>query len=99
MAGHSHWANIARKKALVDNKRGKLWSKLAKAIIVAAKRGGDPDSNRGLLVRGHLAWVGIHKRACQLWLNHHGRAYRGFDWLAVAAGCKQDDKAYWQSDR
>ncbi len=46
MAGHSHWANIARKKALVDNKRGKLWSKLAKAIIVAAKMGGgDPDAN------------------------------------------------------
>ena len=43
MAGHSHWANIARKKALVDNKRGKLWSKLSKAIIVAAKMGGgDP---------------------------------------------------------
>ena len=46
MAGHSHWANIARKKALVDAKRGKLWSKLAKAIIVAAKHGGaDPDAN------------------------------------------------------
>lgn len=46
MAGHSHWANISRKKALVDNKRGKVWSKLAKAIIVAAKMGGgDPDSN------------------------------------------------------
>jgi YebC/PmpR family DNA-binding regulatory protein len=46
MAGHSHWANIARKKALVDNKRGKLWSKLAKAIIVAAKMGGgDPNMN------------------------------------------------------
>jgi YebC/PmpR family DNA-binding regulatory protein len=45
MAGHSHWANIARKKALIDNKRGKVWSKLAKAIIVAAKKGGDPDSN------------------------------------------------------
>ena len=46
MAGHSHWANIARKKALVDNKRGKVWSKLAKGIIVAAKMGGgDPDSN------------------------------------------------------
>jgi YebC/PmpR family DNA-binding regulatory protein len=46
MAGHSHWANIARKKALVDNKRGKLWSKLSKAIIVAAKAGGgDPASN------------------------------------------------------
>jgi YebC/PmpR family DNA-binding regulatory protein len=46
MAGHSHWANIARKKSLIDNKRGKLWSKLAKGIIVAAKAGGgDPASN------------------------------------------------------
>jgi YebC/PmpR family DNA-binding regulatory protein len=46
VAGHSHWANIARKKSLVDAKRGKLWSKLAKAIIVAAKHGGaDPSAN------------------------------------------------------
>ncbi|MBX3413660.1 MAG: YebC/PmpR family DNA-binding transcriptional regulator [Pirellulales bacterium] len=46
MAGHSHWAGIKYKKALIDNKRGKLWSKLSKAIIVAAKiGGGDPDSN------------------------------------------------------
>jgi YebC/PmpR family DNA-binding regulatory protein len=46
MAGHSHWANIARKKALVDNKRGKLWSKLAKGIMVAARHGGgDPNAN------------------------------------------------------
>jgi YebC/PmpR family DNA-binding regulatory protein len=46
VAGHSHWANIARKKSLIDAKRGKLWSKLAKAIIVAAKHGGaDPDAN------------------------------------------------------
>jgi YebC/PmpR family DNA-binding regulatory protein len=45
MAGHSHWAGIKHKKALVDNKRGKLWSKLAKAIIVAAKGGGDPAAN------------------------------------------------------
>ena len=37
MAGHSHWANISRKKAVIDNKRGKLWSKLSKAIIVAAR--------------------------------------------------------------
>ena len=40
MSGHSHWAGIKHKKALVDNKRGKLWSKLSKAIIVAAKIGG-----------------------------------------------------------
>ncbi len=46
MAGHSHWAGIKHKKALIDNKRGKLWSKLSKAIIIAAKMGGgDPDAN------------------------------------------------------
>ncbi len=45
MAGHSHWAGIKHKKALIDAKRGKLWSKLAKAIIVAARSGGDPDMN------------------------------------------------------
>jgi YebC/PmpR family DNA-binding regulatory protein len=46
MAGHSHWANISRKKAIVDNKRGKVWSKLAKNIMSAAKAGGgDPDAN------------------------------------------------------
>jgi YebC/PmpR family DNA-binding regulatory protein len=46
MAGHSHWANIAHKKGLIDAKRGKLWSKLARAIIVAAKEGGgDPTAN------------------------------------------------------
>lgn len=46
MAGHSHWAGIKHKKAAIDNKRGKLWSKLSKAIIVAASSGGgDPDMN------------------------------------------------------
>lgn len=46
MAGHSHWAGIKHRKAAVDSKRSKLWSKLSKAIIVAAKMGGgDPDAN------------------------------------------------------
>ena len=46
MAGHSHWAGIKHKKALIDAKRGKTWSKLSKAIIVAAKTGGgDLDAN------------------------------------------------------
>lgn len=46
MAGHSQWANIKHRKALVDSKRSKLWSKLSKAIIVAAKLGGgDPNAN------------------------------------------------------
>jgi len=46
MAGHSHSANIARRKNAVDAKRGKLFSKLARAIISAARQGGgDPDKN------------------------------------------------------
>jgi len=49
MAGHSHWAGIKHKKALVDSKRGKMWSKIAKQLIVAAKMGGgDPDMNSRL---------------------------------------------------
>ena len=46
MAGHSKWANIKHKKARMDAKRGKAWSKCSKAIMVAAKNGGgDPASN------------------------------------------------------
>ena len=45
MAGHSHWAKIKRKKAVTDSRRGRLWSKLARNIIVAAKRGADPADN------------------------------------------------------
>lgn len=46
MAGHSQYSNIKHRKALVDSKRSKLWSKLSKAIIVAAKLGGgDPAAN------------------------------------------------------
>lgn len=44
MSGHSHWAGIKYKKAAVDAKRGKLFSKMAKEIMVAARLGGsDPD--------------------------------------------------------
>ncbi|MCD4699880.1 MAG: YebC/PmpR family DNA-binding transcriptional regulator [Phycisphaerae bacterium] len=46
MSGHSHWATIRRSKAANDAKRGRLWSKLARRIIVAAKSGGgNPDEN------------------------------------------------------
>lgn len=49
MSGHSHWATIKHKKGALDAKRGKLWSKLARAIIVAAKSGGgDPAMNMTL---------------------------------------------------
>jgi len=46
MAGHSHSANIAHRKGTVDAKRGKLFTKLCRAIFVAARNGGgDPDMN------------------------------------------------------
>ena len=46
MAGHSHWARIKRAKAVTDARRGKAWSKLSRAIIIAARQGGgDPDQN------------------------------------------------------
>src|SRR3954454_2376026 len=49
MAGHSKWAGIKHKKAIVDAKRGKLFTKLARAITVAAKEGGgDPEGNPAL---------------------------------------------------
>lgn len=46
MAGHSKWANIKHRKGRQDAKRGKIWSKISRQIIVAAKNGGgDPDTN------------------------------------------------------
>ena len=46
MAGHSKWANIKHRKAAVDAKRGKMFTKLIRELTVAAKDGGgDPDSN------------------------------------------------------
>ena len=49
MSGHSHWAGIKYKKAVNDAKRGKIWSKLARMIIVSAKAGGgDPGANLSL---------------------------------------------------
>ncbi len=49
MSGHSKWATIKRKKGAADAKRGQLFSKLSRGIIVAAREGGgDPDSNATL---------------------------------------------------
>ncbi len=46
MSGHSKWATIKRKKAVTDQKRGSLFTKLVKEITIAAKMGGgDPSGN------------------------------------------------------
>ena len=49
MSGHSKWSSIKHKKGAADAKRGKLFTKLSRAIIVAAKEGGpDPSGNASL---------------------------------------------------
>src|SRR3982075_2376025 len=49
MSGHSKWASIKHKKAIVDSRRGKHFSKLTRAIMVAARDGGgDPVGNPAL---------------------------------------------------
>jgi YebC/PmpR family DNA-binding regulatory protein len=49
MSGHSKWSSIKHKKGAADAKRGKLFSKLSRAIIVAAREGGpDPAANLAL---------------------------------------------------
>lgn len=45
MSGHSKWATIKHKKAALDSKRGKVFTRLIKEIMIAARNGGDPDGN------------------------------------------------------
>ncbi|MBP2072602.1 MULTISPECIES: YebC/PmpR family DNA-binding transcriptional regulator [Thermoanaerobacterium] len=48
MSGHSKWANIKHKKEKMDAQKGKIFTKLTKDIIMAAKEGGDPETNSKL---------------------------------------------------
>lgn len=49
MSGHSHWATIRRKKGAADAKRGQVFTRLAREIVIAAREGGgDPDTNMRL---------------------------------------------------
>ena len=45
MSGHSKWATIKHKKAALDAKRGKLFTRIIKEIMIAARSGSDPDAN------------------------------------------------------
>ena len=45
MSGHSKWATIKHKKAAIDAKRGKAFTRIIKEIMIAARNGGDPDGN------------------------------------------------------
>ncbi len=55
MSGHNKWSTIKHKKGAADAKRGKIFSKIAKEIMVAARNGGDPSANptlRALIQKG-----------------------------------------------
>ena len=83
MSGHSKWSSIKHKKGAADEKRGKLFSKLSRAIIVAAKEGGpDPDANID------LANAIEHARAVSMPKDNIERA------IARGAGADANGEAY-----
>lgn len=45
MSGHSKWANIKTRKEAMDKRKGRIFSKIAKIITIAARKGGDPQMN------------------------------------------------------
>ncbi len=78
MSGHSKWSTIKHKKGATDAKRGQLFTKLSKAIIVAAKEGGpDPAANLSLQNAVEKAQVLLdaqgHDRAGDRARRRHGR--------------------------
>ena len=48
MSGHSKWATIKHKKGALDAKRGRIFTRIIKEIMIAARNGGDPDANARL---------------------------------------------------
>ena len=59
MSGHSHWATIRRKKGAADAKRGAIFTRLAREIVIAAREGGgDPDTNFRLALAVEKARAG-----------------------------------------
>src|SRR5215469_6478673 len=83
MSGHSKWSSIKHKKGAADAKRGKLFSKLTRAIIVAAKEGG-PDPGGNLALQNAIEKA----RASSMPKDNIDRA------IAKGAGTDADSAAY-----
>lgn len=106
MAGHSKWANIRHRKERVDNKRGKVFSRLVKEITIAARLGGaDPVSNPRLrlaLSKGKEANLpkdnidkAVKRGSGQLeGVNYEEARYEGYgpDGVAVIVDCMTDNR-------
>ena len=106
MSGHSKWSTIKRKKALVDAKRSKIWTKVIKEIQVAARMGGgDPNGNPRLRLaldkaRGANMTKDAIKRAIEKGTGGGGGAnfedavYEGYGpaGVAVVVECMTDNR-------
>lgn len=106
MSGHSKWANIKHRKAAQDSKRGNLFQKLVKAIIIAAKDGGgDPATNirlKAALERAKAASVpasniekAIQRGTGELeGVTYEELVYEGYgpEGVAVIVECLTDNK-------
>ena len=99
MSGHSKWSSIKHKKAALDAKRGKAWSKLARALTMAAKTGGNPDDNPTLRLAVEKAKAGnmpkdtiekaIKKGTGEIEGESYEEAlYEGYGPAGVAVMCK-----------
>ena len=74
MSGHSKWATIKHKKAALDAKRGKTFTRIIKEIMIAARNGGDPDTNPACAPR-YRGQSGEHARGKHQ-TRHHARHRR-----------------------
>ena len=105
MAGHSHWAGVKHKKGRVDKQRSKIFSRLSKEIIVAAKSGSkDPDMNsrlRSAIQTAKAANVpkvnierAINKSLINKNLNYNNVVYEGFgpEKIAIIVETLTDNK-------
>ena len=112
MAGHSKWANIQHKKARVDAKRGKIFTRLIKEITVAARLGGgDPASNPRLRLAMDKAWdANMPKDNVQRAIDKGTGNLEGADYIelryegdgiggaALMVGCMTDNKTRTVAD-
>ncbi|ACY16410.1 YebC/PmpR family DNA-binding transcriptional regulator [Haliangium ochraceum] len=85
MSGHSKWSTIKRKKAAVDAKRSKIWTKILKEVQVAARMGGaDPDGNARLRMAVDKArGANVPKDTLQRAIDKGSGAGAGDDWEEV----------------
>lgn len=85
MSGHSKWSTIKRKKAAVDAKRSKVWTKILKEVQVAARMGGpDPDGNARLRLAADKARAAnVPKDTLQRAIDKGSGAGAGDDWEEV----------------